>query len=213
MTGPQAFVYIHLGGVDHIVGTLWAAERPGRSSFTFQYADAWAENPVAFEIDPGLPLVGGRKAVATRLFGGLADSAPDRWGRTLLARAERLVARRAGRAVRTLTERDYVLGVADVSRSGALRFAASEGGPFLAPPEADAVPPLVELPRLLAAAQGFLDNPDSEGDLGILLAPGSCLGGARPKASVRHGDGRLSIANFPKDDDLYSIGAWEHLTL
>jgi serine/threonine-protein kinase HipA len=75
------------------------------------------------------------------------------------------------------------------------------------------VPPAVELPRLLSAAQGFLDNPDSEEDLRILLAPGSSLGGARPKASVKDNVGNLSIAKFPTKDDLYSVGAWEHLAL
>ena len=130
-----------------------------------------------------------------------------------MARAERMRARQEGRAPRHLRDIDYVLGVSDLTRQGALRFAVTEGGEFLAPPEKAAVPPLVELPKLMAAAHGFLDDPDSETDLRILLAPGSSLGGARPKASVMDHDGRPSLAKFPKKDDLYSVGAWEHLAL
>ena len=89
----------------------------------------------------------------------------------------------------------------------------AEGGDFLATPDEAAIPPLVELPRLLAAARGFLDDPDSAEDLWILLAPGSSLGGARPKASIRGTGGRLAIAKFPRDNDTYSVGAWEHLAL
>jgi len=108
---------------------------------------------------------------------------------------------------------DYVLGVADTARQGALRFARAEGGDFLERPGDDPVPPVVDLAKLMAAAQGFLDNPDGTDDLQILLAPGSSLGGARPKASVRANDGGLAIAKFPKKDDRYSVNAWEHLAL
>ncbi|MCJ7630320.1 MAG: HipA domain-containing protein, partial [Longimicrobiales bacterium] len=108
---------------------------------------------------------------------------------------------------------DYVLGVSDLTRQGALRFTLAEGEEFLAPPEKAAAPPIVELPMLMAAAQGFLVDPDSERELKILLAPGSSLGGARPKASVIGEGGRLSLAKFPKKDDPYSVAAWEHLAL
>jgi serine/threonine-protein kinase HipA len=208
-----ALICVDLGGGTVRAGTLWSAERPGRASFTFQYDDAWTGGTRGFELDPDLLLVPGRKVAAPYLFGGLADSAPDRWGRTLLARAERLHARQEGRTPRTLSEMDYLLGVSDLTRSGALRFRASEDGPFLAEPGEQDVPPLLELPRLLAAAQGFLDDPEGEDDLKLLLAPGSSLGGARPKASVRAGDGSLAIAKFPRTDDSYSISTWEHLTL
>ena len=213
MTGPQAVIYTEIGGVLQRVGTLWAAERRGRSSFTFQYDDEWARSDLGYAIEPALPLVPGSKAAALELFGGIADSAPDRWGRSLLARAERSRAKAEGRAPRGMTELQYVLGVSDRTRSGALRFAAVDGGPLLAEDDEAAVPPIVDLPKLLAAAEGFLANPESEEDLKILLAPGSSLGGARPKASVRDDTGCLSIAKFPKSDDPYSIGAWEHLTL
>jgi len=213
VSARTVLVHVDLDGQAIRAGTLWSAERPGQASFTFQYDDGWPRNARAFELDPELLLVPGRKAAAPYLFRGLADSAPDRWGRTLLARAERLRARQENRAPRTLSDMDYVLGVSDLARPGALRFRTNGEGPFLAEHSAQDVPPLLELPRLLAAAQGFLDGPESAEDLKILLVPGSSLGGARPKASVRAADGALAIAKFPKTDDPYSLTSWEHLTL
>lgn len=130
-----------------------------------------------------------------------------------MARAERLRARRENSAPRHLREIDYVLGVSDVARQGALRFSHADREVFLAEASEAAVPPMVDLPKLLAATHGFLDNPDNEEDLRILLAPGSSLGGARPKASIKDDEGHLAIAKFPKKDDPYSVGAWEHLAL
>ncbi|MEX2610327.1 MAG: type II toxin-antitoxin system HipA family toxin [Gemmatimonadota bacterium] len=214
MSAPDALVHTELDGVTYEVGNLWIrGSRRGTFGATFQYLDAWLEKKDAFAVDPLLPLVSPGPFHKERLFGAIADSAPDRWGKTLMARAERLRASQENRAPRHLREIDYVLGVSDVARQGALRFSRADGGVFLAEDAEAAVPPLVDLPSLLAAAQGFLDNPDSVEDLRILLAPGSSLGGARPKASVRDNEGQLSIAKFPKKDDLYSVGAWEHLAL
>lgn len=213
MSARTALVYVDVGGSSVRAGTLWSAGRPGRTAFTFQYEDAWPADARAFELDPELLLVPGRKAAAPHLFGGLVDSAPDRWGRSLLARAERMRAREEDRAPRALTEMDYVLGVSELTRPGALRFRTSEHGPFLAERSDGDAPPLLELPHLLAAAQGFLDDPENESALRVLLAPVSSLGGARPKASVRSADGSLAIAKFPKADDPYSLPTWEQLTL
>lgn len=214
VTAPDALVHTELDGVTYPVGYLWIREsRRGTFGATFQYLDAWLDRKDAFAVDPLLPLAASGPFHKDRLLGAIADSAPDRWGRTLMARAERSRARQENRAPRHLREIDYVLGVSDVARQGALRFSHAEGDVFLAEDSESAVPPLVDLPKLLAAAQGFLDDPDSEDDLRILLAPGSSLGGARPKASVRDNEGNLSIAKFPKTDDPYSVGAWEHLAL
>jgi serine/threonine-protein kinase HipA len=214
MSSPDVFVHIDLDGDTHLVGHLWIREsRRGTFGATFEYADSWREGRSSFAVDPLLPLVPIGPYHKDRLFGALADSAPDRWGKTLMSRAERMRAKQEGRAPRHLREIDFVLGVADIARQGALRFTTAEDGGFLAPTSEAAVPPMVALPRLLAAAQGFLDNPDNEKDLNILLAPGSSLGGARPKASVLDESGRLSLAKFPKKDDPYSIPAWEHLAL
>ena len=203
MSAPDVVVHTELDGDTHLVGHLWIREsRRGTFGATFQYADSWLEYNGSFAVDPLLPIVSPGPYHKERLFGAIADSAPDRWGRTLMSRAERFRAKQEARAQRHLREIDYVLGVADVARQGALRFSRVEGGDFLASDSETAVPPMVDLPKLLAAAQGFLEDPDSEEDLRILLAPGSSLGGARPKASVRDNTGQLSLAKFPKKDDL-----------
>lgn len=214
MSTPDVVIYVDLDGRTHLAGFLWIASGRGASqTATFRYAESWLEHPNRFAIDPLLDITSAGPFHKDRLFGALADSAPDRWGRTLMARAERLRAKEEGRARRALFDIDYVLGVSDLTRQGALRFTLAEGGDFLATPDEAAIPPLVELPRLLAAAQGFLDDPDSAENLWILLRPGSSLGGARPKASIRGTGGRLAIAKFPRDNDTYSVGAWEHLAL
>lgn len=214
MSLPDVLVHTELDGETHLVGHLWIREsRRGTSGATFQYVDSWLEHRGSYAVDPLLPTVSQGPYHKNRLFGAFADSAPDRWGRTLLSRAERFRAREEGRAARYMREIDYVLGVADIARQGALRYSRVEGGDFLASESEGAVPPMIDLPKLLAAAQGFLEDPDSEEDLRILLAPGSSLGGARPKASIRDEKGRLSLAKFPKKDDRYSVSAWEHLAL
>ncbi|MCJ7627034.1 MAG: type II toxin-antitoxin system HipA family toxin, partial [Longimicrobiales bacterium] len=208
MSAPEVFVYTDMGIESYLVGFLWIKEtRRGTTASTFQYADSWMDFKASFAPDPLLPLTSPGSFHKDRLFGAIADSAPDRWGRTLMARGEGLRAREEGRAPRHLRDIDYVLGVSDLTRQGALRFTLAEGDEFLAPPEKAAAPPIVELPMLMAAAQGFLVDPDSERELKILLAPGSSLGGARPKASVIGEGGRLSLAKFPKKDDPYSVAA------
>ena len=110
-------------------------------------------------------------------------------------------------------EIDYLLGVDDEVRQGALRFASQEGGPFLAEHEAARMPPLIDLPQLLSAAEHVVGDTDSDEDLRLLLAPGSSLGGARPKASVRDRDGHLTIAKFPHKDDEINAVLWEGVAL
>ncbi|CDM58737.1 Protein hipA [Rhizobium favelukesii] len=136
------------------------------------------------------------------------------------APAERRRAEKAGEPPRTLGEIDYLLAVDDEARQGALRFAGKEGGPFLADHEdATRIPPLIELPRLLAATERIIDDDhdghddDEDENLRLLLAPGSSLGGARPKASVRDRDGALVIAKFPHKDDEFNTVAWEAVAL
>jgi hypothetical protein len=95
-------------------------------------------------------------------------------------------------------EIDYLLLVDDEARQGALRFAEKEGGPFLADQDPRKIPPLIELPRLLSAAEHVMADKASDEDLRLLLAPGSSLGGARPKASVRDKDGVSPCPSFFK---------------
>jgi serine/threonine-protein kinase HipA len=130
-----------------------------------------------------------------------------------MRRMSRREAEREGRAARTLHEVDYLLMVDDEARQGALRFAEQPGGPFLREPSATRIPPLMELPRLLSAAERIVDETDTDEDLRLLFAPGSSLGGARPKASVRLKDGSLAIAKFPRRDDEINVVAWEAIAL
>lgn len=130
-----------------------------------------------------------------------------------MRRAERRRAEREGQTPRTLREIDYLLMVDDEARMGALRFSEREAGSFLADYGPKKIPPLIELPRLLSAAGRALSETDTDEDLRLLLAPGSSLGGARPKASVRDRDGSLAIAKFPSHADNVNTVLWEALAL
>src|SRR5580698_344428 len=211
----EILVYLDLHGTPHLVGRLWARMRKDRESATFEYDRGWLANPQRFSLEPALKLGPGPfHAPADRtLFGAIGDSAPDRWGRVLMRRAERRRAEREGQTPRTLREIDYLLMVDDEARMGALRFSEREGGPFLADYGPKKIPPLIELPRLLSAAGRALSETDTDEDLRLLLAPGSSLGGARPKASVRDRDGSLAIAKFPSHGDNVNTVLWEALAL
>lgn len=208
-------VYVDIYGEPRFVGRLWTRVRAGRESASFEYARSWLAHPERFSLEPALELGPApfHTASGQPLFGAIGDSAPDRWGRVLMRRAERRRAQREHRSPRTVWEGDYLLLVDDESRQGALRFTDRENGPFLADGSAPKIPPLVKLPALLTAAQRVLDDRDSEEDLRLLLAPGSSLGGARPKASVRDRDGSLAIAKFPHAADEVNTMAWEAVAL
>lgn len=211
----EVLVYADLDGQPILVGRLWARRRRDRDSASFEYDEQWLERPDRFALEPALQLGPGpfHTPADKPIFGAIGDSAPDRWGRALMRRAERRRAQHTGETPRTLREIDYLLMVNDEARQGALRFALEPGAPFLAINEATPIPPLVELPRLLSAAEHVVGNSDSDEDLRLLLAPGSSLGGARPKASVRDTDDQLAIAKFPhKDDDLDAV-SWEAVAL
>lgn len=210
------FVYADLQGQSHLVGRLWARSNKGKQSATFEYDESWLGRDERFSLEPALQVGPGPfYTQPTRaLFGAMGDSAPDRWGRVLMQRAERSKAREEGRAPHTLQEIDYLLKVNDESRQGALRFSEQEGGSFLSDGPQE-IPPLIDLPALLAASEKVVEDGDDEDESAIrlLLAPGSSLGGARPKASVRGPEGRLMIAKFPHKGDVYSEVVWEALAL
>lgn len=211
----EILVYIELQNGPTLVGRLWPRMRQGRESATFEYDKQWLSHPQRFSLEPALHLGAGPQHTATdqAIFGALGDSAPDRWGRTLMKYGERRRAEKEGRAPRTLGESDYLLLVDDEARQGALRFAMREGGPFLAESEGVRIPPVVELPRLLAAADHVESETDTDEELRLLLAPGSSLGGARPKATVRENGGCLAIAKFPQRNDEFDVELWEAVTL
>lgn len=215
MSSRQVYVSILLGKDTHLVGTLWCHNRKGRESASFEYAPSWLSHPERFALEPALKLVGG--AFHTRedqiIFGTIGDSAPDRWGRVLMRRNESIRAKNNNETPRTLTEIDYLLGVGDEARQGALRFSEKTDRPYLAIKTKNSIPPLIALPKLLSASEHFLDEDETAEDLKLLLVPGSSLGGARPKASVLDNDGSLAIAKFPRKDDEYKIVIWEAVAL
>lgn len=211
----EILVHVDLQGEPILVGRLWAHVRRGRESATFEYDPGWLDHPERFALEPAVPLGPGpfHTVRGAPLFGPIGDSAPDRWGRVLMRRAERRRARQAGEAPRTLNEIDYLLMVDDEARQGALRFAETEDGPFLAEHAGARIPPLIKLPELLNATEHVINEDESDEDLRLLLAPGSSLGGARPKASVRDQDGTLAIAKFPHRDDDWDTVKWEAVAL
>jgi len=194
------------------IGVLRRTPGRGRERVSFQYAEDWIADRDAFPISPEYPLTAGVfiPPAGHDILAPLGDSAPDRWGRTVMRRYEGRAARAEGRRSKVFQETDYLLGVNDETRLGALRF--STDGVFQAP-EGIGVPTLLALGDLLAAAQRLLRGEETNEDLQMLFAPGSSLGGARPKASVFDQHNRLSVAKFPKDDDEYSLERWEAIML
>jgi len=211
----SVLVYADLQGVPQLVGRLWSRVRKNRETASFEYDKTWLAQPARFALEPALAVGPGpfHTPADLPMFGAIGDSAPDRWGRALMRRMERRRSDHAGTAPRTLQEIDYLLLVDDEARQGALRFAEIEGGPFLRGEGVTRIPPLFELPRLLGAAERVIDEREDDDDLRLLLAPGSSLGGARPKASVRDADGHLAIAKFPRKDDEYPMVQWEAVAL
>ncbi len=207
-------VHIDLHGRTRRVGLARSNRVRGRETIVFEYDGAWLKDPNRFSLEPALALGQGTFAPPAGLatFGSIGDSAPDTWGRGLMRRTERRLAEREGHAVRTLLESDYLLGVADTTRLGALRFRWAGENRFQAPARTG-VPTLIELGRLLRITERILRDEETDEDIQLIFAPGSSLGGARPKASVIDRHGHLSIAKFPKESDDYNMEAWEEVAL
>ena len=191
-----------------LAGRLWSRTRGSKESASFEYDRSWLLRPSAFSLDPHLPLERGQFHTALPLFNAFTDPVPDRWGQTLLRRNERACARREGRQPRTLFTIDFLTLVDDETRLGALRFQEPSGGPFLST-HGKRVPPLLDLPRLLSATGRVIDEKETDEELLLLLAPGTSLGGARPKATIRDKDGQLLVAKFPRQDDEWPVTRWE----
>jgi serine/threonine-protein kinase HipA len=216
-------VYAHWMGLTEPLrlGRLHAQRASGREIFEFEFDAATLSHPAArgLHLDPRLGLFEGRQfpPQGHETFGAFADASPDRWGRLLMRRRlER--SQRAGRIAKTarLHESDYLLGVHDTYRSGALRFRLNDTSDFLNNQHGLAAPPFVQLRELEAASLALERDEDNTAELGddwlrMLIAPGGSLGGARPKASVVDPDGHLWIAKFPSVRDEHDMGAWELL--
>ena len=215
MSDKKVLVYISLSNENYFVGTLWSYFNRGRETSDFEYSKDWLKNLKAFSLEPALFLGAGKQVNPrqTPLFGSFGDSAPDTWGRILMRRYEAQIAKDENRSPRTLNEIDYLLYVNDYARQGALRFRTEDNNDFLFPGNLKSIPPLVNLTKLLAATEKVVDFEERNSDLQLLLAPGSSLGGARPKASVIDKDGNLCIAKFPKKDDYTNNVLWEAVAL
>ena len=202
-----------------LIGELYSELLRGKEIFSFAYNSAWLQSDYAYQLDPDLGLFEGIQYLNDEKsnFGLFLDSSPDRWGRVLMKRREAALARKEQRNANKLFETDFLLGVFDGHRMGALRFKLDKDGSFLNDDEKLASPPWTSIRQLEQISlrleeDDSLDDPDYLKWLQMLVSPGSSLGGARPKASVLDNEGNLWIAKFPSKNDGDDIGAWEMVT-
>lgn len=199
-----------------LIGILRAEYIRGSEIFSFEYEKEWLQTNNPLLLDPDLQWYSGPQFLQNEKinFGAFLDSSPDRWGRVLMRRREALMARLEKRPQKTLLPSDYLLGVYDQHRMGALRFKENPDGPFLNDDKKMAAPPWasirdLEYASLKLEADDSIDDPDYLTWLNLLIAPGSSLGGARPKASVLDYQNQLWIAKFPSINDSVDVGGWE----
>jgi serine/threonine-protein kinase HipA len=204
-------VYVDLKGQTVPVGRLWVKERQGKESATFEYDASWLKHAQKFSLGPSLPLTSGKHHSDKGLFGAFSDPAPDRWGQKLMRRFELESAQAEGRAPRTLLGSDFLAGVDDEIRLGALRFKRPGDDQFLAH-TGRPVPPLLELRELLSATDRIEKGKARKKDIQLVLAPGGSLGGARPKATIRDRE-KLLVAKFPSPTDQWPVIPWEAVVL
>ena len=203
-------------GGDAVVGRLRRVRGGSGSLVSFGFEPQWLDRGYSLVLDPDLPRFAGDQYPRDRsLFGIFSDMAPDRWGRTLLQRREAALARKEGRRPRVLEEWDHLIQVSDVSRMGALRLFEPDSQRFLSD-DPRPIPSIADLRQLQHfARQAEQDEPlsprEEEEEIAMLVAPGSSLGGARPKANFRDVDGTLWIAKFPSHTDGWDVAAWEFI--
>lgn len=207
-------------GTPVIMGTLHAELLRGKEVFSFEYDEEWLQSDHAQLLDPDLQLYQGKQYLNDQNkhnFGLFLDSSPDRWGRILMRRREAALSRAENRPQNNLFETDYLLGVYDGHRMGGLRFKLDKNGPFLNDNKAMASPPWTSIRELEQISlkledDEIINDPEYLNWLNMLVAPGSSLGGARPKASVVDENDHLWIAKFPSKNDQTDIGGWEIVT-
>ena len=213
----EILVYAHWLGLamPNKMGTLTVTPAKGKETFSFEYAADWLKSGFSQILDPDLQLYSGAYYPRDEKvnFGIFLDSCPDRWGRVLMQRREAIIAKNEARKAKTLLESDYLLGVFDSHRMGALRFKLQEDRPFLNDNKEMASPPFSSLRELEQASlkleEDNIDDPEYLKWINMLIAPGSSLGGARPKASVVDTANNLWIAKFPSKNDEKNVAAWE----
>ncbi|PKP25317.1 MAG: toxin HipA [Bacteroidetes bacterium HGW-Bacteroidetes-2] len=211
------YVYADWIGLDGPIqiGILSAHFAKAKKAFSFEYNKEWLEKDLYQLLDPDIAFYSGPQYPTDKEnFGIFLDSMPDTWGKTLMKRREAQDARARDERARTLYEIDYLLGVYDENRMGALRFKTDENGPFLDNDDQSPTPPWSSLGDLQEAVN-HLEN-DTQNDavrqwIAVLIAPGSSLGGARPKANIQGKNKDLWIAKFPSKTDTVDKAAWEFL--
>lgn len=221
-TKKVIYVYADWKGIYSplLMGTLHVELLRGKEIFSFKYNVEWLQSEYAQQLDPDLQLYAGLhylNDINKSNFGLFLDSSPDRWGRLLMKRREAANARNENRSEQTLHETDFLLGVYDEHRMGALRFKLEKDGTFLNDNKDFASPPWTSIRELeqislKLESDDFINDTDYLKWLNMLIAPGSSLGGARPKASVLDQNKNLWIAKFPSKNDDTDIGAWEMVT-
>lgn len=209
----KIFVYEDFSSDEPLkLGVLYVDSVRGTEHYSFEYDNEWLKKTkLRFHLDPELSMFSGRQYTTKYIFGLFADASPDRWGRVLMMRREALLARKEDRKPSKLYDSDFLLGVYDETRMGAIRFKETEDGPFLSDDRETAAPPWATLRSLEEASRQFENDENflNEKWLKLLLKPGSSLGGARPKATVEDEQGNLWIAKFPSKNDDCNVGAWE----
>ena len=212
------FVYAHWIGLAEpvLLGILSAHQAKGRKAFSFEYDKNWLKSNVQRLIDPDIQFYSGQQFPNNKEnFGIFLDSMPDTWGRTLMKRREIQLAKEKGEIPKTLYDIDYLLGVFDETRMGAFRFKLNPDGDFLDNDSEKSTPPWSTVRELQQAVVHYENDTDNEAInkwLKVLIAPGSSLGGARPKANVLDDKNQLWIAKFPSKNDTIDKAAWEYLT-
>ncbi len=213
----EIFVYAHWAGMSEpkIIGTLSAQHGKGRNSFSFEYSKEWLNTNERLILDPDISFYSGHQFPNSKEnFGVFLDSMPDTWGRTLMKRKHALKSRENKQKIAVLHDTDYLLGVYDESRMGALRFKLEKDGAFLDDSKDQHTPPWSSIRELQYSAEMLENNTSSDEAnkwLNILIAPGSSLGGARPKANILDNDNNLWIAKFPSKNDVVDKAKWEYL--
>jgi serine/threonine-protein kinase HipA len=209
MADREVEVWVRIADEDVHAGRVWSHRHDNVESTTFAYTSAYLRRSDAYALDPALPLFSGQHQTSSNreIFGAFSDCSPDRWGKMLIKRRYDKQDGRDGDV--SFGEIDYLLGVRDDLRQGALRFRDPSTGEFLAS-EDEGVPHLVDLPRLLDLSDRAEEDVANDEELEILLKGGSSLGGARPKAHVIDKEGRIAIAKFPKPEgDEWDVTRWE----
>ena len=196
-----------------LMGSLYVNVIKGGESYSFEYDKGWlGKTGLALTLDPELmPYSGRQYPTGKNIFGLFADASPDRWGRILMNKRERILAEKEGRKPSKLYDSDYLLGVYDETRMGGIRFKANQEGSFLSDDKEAAAPPWATLRTLEEASRNFENDETglTEKWLNQLIKPGSSLGGARPKATVVDTKDQFWIAKFPSKNDESDTGAWE----